>query len=478
MDDSEKTSLSQQYLNSMLAFIENETTLRREAIARILNPGKDINYECGYPDSITSADYREMYDREGYGARVVSIEPTESWRVYPEVYETEDPSDETEFEAAWNTLQNSKQVFAFLERADILSGIGRYGILLLGIGDGKTLAEPVEGINLSTGEKQGSQKYELLYMKALDENAIQNITKKEQDLTSPRYGQPTQYTAEFEMAAGTGATTTTQTIHWTRAIHMADNRGTSELYGAPRMKDVYNRLLDIRKILAGSGEMFWKGGFPGYAAEIDPGIAQGTINQQQVRDDLKDTIELWHQSMQRILAVAGVKFKSLQPQVADPKGHVETHLKVIALAKGIPWRIFIGTEEAKLASGQDVTAWNARIAHRQERYLTPFVVRPTIDRLIAVGALPEPKDEYFVKWPGLAAQTEQEQADIAAKRTEALAKYVTGDVSQIMSPVDYLMIYHGMNEEKAKEIVQDSLGMERYMEEDDGFPLIEEEPEE
>lgn len=458
--------LSMAYLHSMKAFIDNETTLRREAIQRLLNVGKDINYECGYPDSISAADYRDLYDREGYGGRVVSIEPAESWRVYPEIYETDDVSNETEFEAAWKKLQNERQVFAFLERADVMSGIGRYGIVILGVGDGKTLDQPVEGINLLTGEKQGNQTYPLLYLRVLDEDSLQDITKKETDISSPRYGQPLEYTATTEMATGAGSTSQTQRIHWTRVIHIADNRGTSELYGTPRMQDVYNRLLDLRKILAGSGEMFWKGGFPGYAAEIDPSIASNIISdtdfRTQVKEDLKDTVELWHKSMQRILAVAGVKFKSLQPQVADPKGHVETHLKMIALAKGIPWRIFLGTEEAKLASGQDVRAWNGRIAHRQQRYLTPFVVRPTIDRLIAIGALPEPK-EYFIEWPDLAAQTEQEQAEVAAKRTEAFAKYVTGDVAALISPVDYLMLYHGMNEDQAKEILENTLALEREM---------------
>ena len=44
--------------------------------------------------------------------------------------------------------------------------------------------------------------------------------------------------------------------------------------------------------------------------------------------------------------------------MASPKEHVETHMRNIAISLGIPYRIFLGTEEAKLASSQDVKTWN------------------------------------------------------------------------------------------------------------------------
>lgn len=453
--------------------IENETTLRREVISSLLNKGKNINYECGYPGSITKDNYKALYDREGYAKRVVRILPEESWAEPPEIYETEKET-ETQFENEWKEAQEKHRIFQYMQRIDCLSGIGRFGLLLLGINDGKNLSEPVDGINLKTGEKSGGTKRELLYLKAIDESVIDILTK-ESDATSPRYGLPTMYSIKFEQTTGTSTVLQTNKVHWTRVVHIADNRETSEIYGIPRMQSVYNRLLDLRKILSGSAEMFWKGGFPGYAAELDPRLSPEAIQDYILKDEVKDAlaeqIEDYFNSMQRVLSISGFTIKSLQPQVADPAGHVETHIRMIAISLGIPYRIFLGTEEAKLASSQDVKTWNKRIMNRQNQYVSPMVIRPVVDRLIALGVLSEPTG-YNIEWSNLDALSEQEQADISVKKTEAAAKYVTGGVSEIIPPIHYLTEFLNVPMEQAQQFLDDADLMEKEIDEKE----VEEEP--
>ena len=186
-----KPLTNQQSINKQLRALEsrledNASTLRTEAIRQLLNPGKDINYSCGYPDTISTSDYRALYDREGLAARVVSIWPDESWAMIPEIYETE-KEDVTEFEKQWKKLLDDIEIFHYLHRIDVLSGIGRFGILLLGLDDGKELREPVEGINELTGEKVGTGKQrKLLYLRPFDENVVK-IDALEKDASSPRF---------------------------------------------------------------------------------------------------------------------------------------------------------------------------------------------------------------------------------------------------------------------------------------------------
>ena len=460
---------SEMQVNHAVAqLLNNEYILRREAINRLLNPSRDINYECGYPNSIDASDYKGMYDREGYAKRVVRILPEDSWALPPEIYETEDEKNDTQFEKEWNELREKFRIFQYMQRIDCLSGIGRFGILIVGIDDGLDLEQPVEGIDLSTGEFQGGKKKrELLYLKAVDESAIE-ISSKENNSTSPRFGQPVTYTVQFDNPTAKGKTLTRSKVHWTRVIHIADNRESSEVYGVPRMQPVYNRLLDIRKVLSGSGEMFWKGGFPGYAAEIDPRIGpeamQDYVLKTELSDSIKEQIKDYFNSMQRIIAISGFSIKSLQPQVSDPKGHVETHLKVVAFSLGIPYRIFLGTEEARLASSQDVKTWNKRLMNRQEQYLNPMVIRPIIDRFIALGILTQPK-EYSIIWQKLDALSEQEQAEIVTKKTEAMAKYVTGGVEEIIPPIHYLTEFLKIPKDQAEQFLQDANLMEPRIEE-------------
>ena len=288
---------------------------------------------------------------------------------------------------------------------------------------------PVEGIN-DKGEKEGNAKRELIYIRTFDESLV-TIKAYETDATNPRIGHLTMYTITFESQEASGGLTT-RDVHWSRIIHVADNRTVSEIFGTPRIEPNYNRLYDLRKILSGSGEMFWKGAFPGYALTVDPEMSDATVDEEATREVMSD----YFNGLQRYALFNGIKVSSMESQVADPTGHVNNQLKAIAIAIGVPVRIFFGSEEAKLASTQDSKNWNKKVTKRQNKYLTPMLIRPFIDRLIAFGILPE-VEEYTVVWADLNTLTDEERATIAVKRTEALAKYVAGNVAQIIPPEEY-----------------------------------------
>lgn len=450
-------------------FMRNATTSRRAGLERLLNLDKDINYECGYPQTIDITDYKAMYDREGVGNRVVRLLPSESWAMLPVIEENQD-SEETEFEKLFKELEKKFHLFHYLSRIDILSGIGQFGILLLGINDGKQLYQPVSGINPDTGEKIGDNKYELLYLRPFDESVV-TIKTKEENVTSPRYGLPKTYSVAF-VDDSTGATNiATKTIHWTRVLHVADNRDVSEITGIPRQKPVYNRLLDLRKIVAGSGEMFWKGGFPGMALKLGEGAAAPTGDSLT---DLRTQIKDYQDGMQRWLSLENIEVQELKPQIADPEPHVKVQIQYICITLGIPYRIFMGSEAAHLASTEDKDTWNKRIKERQENYLSPLLIRLLIDRLIIFGVLPE-VEEYFIQWPDLGAPGEKEVAEIAVRKTEALAKYVAGSVDEMFPPKEFLMMIMGMNGDDANAVIDAAMSYIKGINDDLGLKADEEE---
>jgi len=447
--------------NATVEMIENVATMRREVLYRLLNPGKDLNYECGYPSSITTSDYRDMFDRDAIARRVVEIFPLECWKAEPRVFETVE-TDETAFEKDFNDVLINNHLWHYLQRADVLSGIGRFGVILLGINDKKSLKQPLD-LN-----KKGKKKRELLYMRAFDENVV-TFGKRVKDKKSPRFGMPETYKINFSdedmsLVAGSqegGYISTADEIHWSRIIHIADGRECSDIYGVPRMKAVYNRLLDLRKIYGGAGEMFWKGGFPGYVFEVNPDNSDATLDTDTLREEFED----YSQGLQRYLAIAGVTAKSLKVQLADPRGHIEVMLKAIAIRLGIPNRVLMGSEEAKLSSVQDKKTWNERVAWRQSYYLTPFVIRNVIDRLIDAGVLTAPQENnaYTVQWPDLNAPSDEERAKIADLATEAMGKYTEGGVWGLMDPVNWLVRVAGWTLEEAEEAVNTGIGMEEVM---------------
>ncbi len=428
---------------------ENATQLRRESIAKLLNPGLDIDYECRYPTSISKSDYKRMYDREGVAARVVGIYPDECWAMPPEVFETEE-ADKTKFELEWDKLEEERRVFHYLQRIDVISGIGEFGLLLLGLSDGGELSAPVPGVDEKTGKKAGNGKHELLYLKPLDETVIE-IKAKELDTSSPRYGLPTMYNIQFqEGGLNIGSAISTKMVHWTRVLHIADNRMSSDVYGTPRMKAVYNRLLDARKIVSGSGEMFWRGGYPGTFFGIDPDVVDQWDTAAEAA--FEEQIKLYSEGMQRYLAMSGIKeVKDMSPQIADPTGHLNVQIDFIVISLGVPKRIFLGSERGELASTTDMETWNKRVSKRREGYVSPMLLRLFIDRMIVFGVLSEVK-EYKIKWPDLDTPSDKDKAEVGKIKTDAFAEYVQGDVQAVIAPKEYVMMVHGMTQEEAEEI--------------------------
>lgn len=452
--------------------IANALLARKEWFNRLLDPRRDIAAECGHPAHDTAVDawtYQQLYDRDAIAARVVEVYPRESWQVQPLVYESEDADTVTPFEAAWDEMghgllgeksfykrEEGSPVWEYLLRADILSGVGQYGIVLLGIDDGLPLDQPAE-----PGEGR-----KLLYLRCFPE-ALAPVARYENNPADRRFGQPLAYNVTFNdpnsAQGGEGVDVATREVHWSRVIHVADNLQGSEIFGRPRMQAVLNRLLDLGKLYGGSAEMYWRGAFPGLALETNPALGGDVeVNQQ----DLRDMMEQYANGLQRYLALMGMSARTLSPTVVDPTSQIAVHLEAIAVQLDIPIRIFKGSERGELASSQDERKWRKTVAGRQRNYLTPRLIIPFVDRLILLGVLPEPK-EFCVEWPDLGDQTEAEQAAVAGAKTGALAQYVAGGVEALIPPLDYLTRFMGMTEEEAEAVLENAAELaEQRMEED------------
>lgn len=437
----------------MTGLVRNLLISRTAWLQKLLDPRRDIDAECGHPTEILVKDYSHFYDRGDVARRVVNIYPEESWNQTPEILEDED-EEETAFEKAWSDLEKDFKIWHYLQRVDILSGIGRFGVLLIGIDDGKDLREPVEGTA-----------HQLLYLRPFEENYV-TITSLETDSSDPRFGQPKLYSIAFAdtalgttpSARDTGASTSKDqrdsqqlVVHWSRVIHVADNRQNSDVLGRPRMEIVFNRLLDLKKIAGGSGEMFWKGGFPGLSLEAANPDDDVTFDAEATNAQM----DKYMNGLQRYISLVGMTAKSLAPQVADPGPSAEIQLKLISVALSVPWRVFIGSEQGQLAADADSVAWSKRIDRRREEYLSPFIIDPLIKRFIEIGILPEPK-EIQIKWPDIHTPSDEEKATVAEKRTNALSKYVQSGVDALIPPFHFLTLVLDFSDDEANAIIDEA----------------------
>lgn len=423
--------------------IGNAMLSRSQLFREFLDTRRDINAEAGYADTaqLTCYDFGKLYDREPIAARVVDVLADESWMAYPEIYESENPDELTAFEQRWKELATmlrggskfmghiGSPVWEYLQRLDRLCGVGRYGVMLLGVSDGKDLSV----------EPSGSAPRDLLFLRVFDERSVQ-INKVDTNVNSPRYGQPVEYNLELGEPIGVAkgqlepAKVDVRRVHWKRIHHVADGLGSSEVYGVPRMQSVFNRLHDLRKLYAGSAEMYWRGAFPGLSIETNPRL--GT-HVKVDKDAMRSQMEQYMNGLQRYLTLTGMTAKSMAPQVVDPTPQIEVQIDAICIRLGIPKRIFKGSERGELASTQDEATFNDRLRSRQNGFITPRIIIPFIDRLIDLGVLPEP-ESYSVVWPDLDALTDDEKAQVAERRSRAMMNYTTGGVETILPLVDFL----------------------------------------
>lgn len=195
--------------------------------------------------------------------------------------------------------------------------------------------------------------------------------------------------------------------------------------------------------------MYWRGAFPGLAFETHPALGGDvTIDEEKLRS----AVERYTNTLQRFIAAEGMSVKSLAPQVVDPTPQIEAYIVAICVKLGIPKRIFMGSERGELASGQDDSTWNGRLKDRQTNYITPRIISPFIDRLIQVGVLPTPQG-FSVKWPDLDALQPNELAMLANRNTEAMAKYIQGEVDLLIAPIDFLTKYMRISDREAEAII-------------------------
>jgi len=473
-------------LNNLCETIENQAQnalmRRRESYSGLIDPRKNIDDECGYPpiqSPVNEELYQQLYDRMGIATRVIELFADESWRVQPSVYESED-EDVTQFEMAFNKITSNLQgmdsvfeeeennaIWSYLHRADVQSGIGQYGALLMGIDDGLELSQPaVMSRNKVTTDQPPSskkgrreagitQQRELIYLRTLPHSLVR-INTFETDRNNPRYSLPTTYRVSFEEsrsreASVMGENFRTEDVHWSRIIHITDNITSNEVYGVPRLKPVLNWILDLYKTYAASAEGYWNQAFPGLALETIPALG-GDVEVDE--SDLKDQMENYSTSLQRFLILSGITAKTISPVVSDATGEIMAKLQAIAIRLGVPMRILMGSERGELSSGQDASAWDDRVNHRRKFQVSTHIIKPFVDRSIQLGVLPRPA-KAVCKWPDLKEDSKQDKATIAESVTRSLSQYVTSDIESIMPVGTYLTKIQGMDQTEVDAIMED-----------------------
>lgn len=383
------------------ALVERASWMRSAGLT--YDGARDMYTVLGYKRELRPEDFRVRYERGGIAARIVECLPNATWRGGGELVEDEDPDVSTAFEKAWDELNLRLGVWSVFRRTDILAGLGRYAVLLLGAPG--ELEQPL-GKFKST---------DLVYLQPFSEEDAQ-ITEFIEDPKDARYGLPSYYSLRRNTVRGLGSFTGSnrsnwsRRVHWSRCIHIADGMLDDTVFGQSRLQRVWNYLDDLDKISGGGAEAFWKRADQGLQIDVQPDVKFTPDDQTRLSDEVEEYVH----GLRRILRTRGVDINTLGSDVATFQGPVDATISLICATIGIPQRILMGSERGELASSQDKTNFDDTVADRRSSYAHPVVVRQFVDRLIGANALPQPK-QYEARWPDIDDMNDQQKADMAAK---------------------------------------------------------------
>lgn len=382
---------------------------RKRMQTRIGGTMKTLEAIFSYPAENSFDDYMYMYRRTGPGKRIINAIVDFTWKNTPIITENDELYKQIE------ALNKNHAIFKMLKRADVLACIGRYSVLVINTKNGK----PMEALKNADGID------EITFLSVYSEKQA-TIAQWDANPNSPRYGLPDTYKINVQ---GVGTNSISHTVHHSRVIHIADELLDSDVYGTPKLEPVYNYIQDLMKIVGGSAEMFWRGAYQGLVFNVDP----EKLMPDEALADIEARIEEKSVGMERNTVVSGVAVQPLPSVTPDPSRNVDTLIQLIASGRGIPARIFWGSEQGQLASSTDRDMFLSMIAGRREDFAEDAVLKVLIDRLMESGFLT--KGDYEIEWQPLIEQTADEKISNADKLARIGRTVVgsAGEVTQIFT---------------------------------------------
>ncbi len=375
---------------------------------------RDYFGTLGYYKAPNYKTYHTWYKQGGLAKTIIGLPAEDTWKRPPPITENGDES--TEFVQAWNALADRLRVWSALSRADRISGIGRFGGVVIGttLADDESTTTPLD--NLSGPD-------DVLYLRPFWEADVMGVDFN-MDRSDARYGLPEFY----ELRISEGESEQSETYHWTRVIHLAEGRDTSEVYGTPRLQSPLIYLVDLMKLQGGAGEAAWLNMRQGLVIKPGEGY-ELTVSNSDFKTDIQEYVD----GMMRMIKIPYGDM-DVSPvggdNVPNVSENIDATIALIAAATRIPQRILMGSAGGQLAAAEeDTRQWAGRIAQRQKNYAEPDILRQFIDRLIGVGALPEPADGYDVgiynetsdmwQWPSIVDMTDEQESEIVLSRARA-----------------------------------------------------------
>ena len=385
-------------LNTASSYLNTRLNFARKA-GLTFQGMRNIDRALGRLETITPANYIYRYDRS-FAKTIVDKLPRAAWRVGCELVEDEDPSISTPWEVEVDALFTRLNIWEVLKQVHIESRKGRYGAIVLTVGS-ENITDSYGALDTELIPLRSPD--HLLRLTPYNEHDLE-ITKKEKNKQSPRFGWPVEYTLHFEDGARVK-------IHYSRVIHLS---ASFKQYHAPVLEAPWDDLDDLDKSMGGVFEQIWQGkstlwklvdetnpagGLPFESNEFDAGIGGGDLQtdyEDKANKSIQDAIRLMSHDAVKQIILRNVEAHQLGGDPPDISNNLRWLFRKLAATTNYAERVLLGSEEGKLAGEQDSAEQQAVYQESRDGECTKYT-RLLVDRLIELRAL-SPAPHYSLKW--------------------------------------------------------------------------------
>lgn len=355
--------------------------------------------DFGYPLVLDFFFFYTLYKRCGLAFAGVERPVDKSWLTPPMVKIDEDNEDE-DFKA-W---ARKMRLWPTLRQVDVMQRVGHYAGLILTIADGQHPSMPVDKISIDDI---------VAFTPAWEAQLVPGSL--EQDIKSPRYGLPINYTytQRGTMQTTQRDGTDSYTVHHSRVLIWNEGAAGRTIYGTSAIEPAYNACLDWEKIRGSGAEGFFKqAAMRGWLQQtMQPGEQIVPPDADQL-DDLADALKDMTERFDSVPYLGGMELKNFTASLANPQYFKDASLE--DAAAGFKWSAkgLIGAQEGVLAGDQDASLDKETAQSRRLNYLT-FQIEEMITWLR--DHCTDFEGDRIVEWDDLSSPTDSQKLDNAVK---------------------------------------------------------------
>lgn len=347
-----------------------------------------------FPASISNEDFWYLYKRCDIAENAVDIIPKNVWgnkwkfRVF--TGQGAEISD-SELEKAAYALTKQYNINLVFQEAHIYARCIGFGLIVIGLKDGKTLDQSAEGQS------------EFSYLSVYSGDEVKPVY--DQDAQSETYRQIIAYQVTPEQDAKNKFE-----VHASRCIMVYEKKNSKQPHGVSILQAPYDLFLILKNTDWSAGEAYYQNASPLYELSWDDTESSEDITLEEKERSKSDLEDL--NARKRIIHPKSWELKVIQGsgRIADPQLIWDSIIERIAGSVGIPKQLLLGTSAGALASGEvNLMQWYNTIALQQSGWAEPYL-NEFYGRLQSWGILPQ--GSLGVVWGTLWEMDEKEKAQI------------------------------------------------------------------